>query len=236
MTSNPTNPIDAGSEGRRGSTEPAAEHLAADAKTVQERAGEVADEATRQAKEIASEIGGKAKEGASGAAERLRQAAAEQKDAGAERLEGIAAAINRAADELGHEVPQAAEYVRWAARELETFSEAVRERDLRDLAGMVRDFAGRQPTAFLGATLLAGFAAVRFLKVSKPPQHVEGVHQSGPRGTTQPTRPSESPATVSPTFGSGTARPTGSISPGTVGSSGAVPGGREPAGSGTSNL
>ena len=235
MTSNP-NPIDAGSEGRRGSTGPAAEHVAADVKTVQERAGAAAEEATRQAKEIASEIGGKAKEGASGAAERLRQAAAEQKDAGAERLEGIAAAINRAADELGHDVPQAAEYVRWAARELETFSEAVRERDLRGLAGMVRDFAGRQPAAFLGATMVAGFAAVRFLKVSKPPRHGEGVHQSGSRGTAPPTRPSESSAAVRPVSGSGTARPTGPVSPSPAISPGPVPGGREPSGSGTSNL
>lgn len=234
--SNKPNPSNAGSADRTGPAEPSTEQVKAGAKAVQERAGTAADEATREVKETASEIGATMKEGASAAAERLRRAAAEQKDAGAERLEGIADAVNRAADELGREVPQAAEYVRRVARELETVSEAARERDLRDLVGVVQDFARRQPTAFLGATLLTGFAAVRFLKVSKPPQRAEAAHRSGSRDTLPPARPPEGPATVSPPSGTGTARPTGSVPPGAVGSPGTVPGSREPSGLGTSNL
>jgi hypothetical protein len=40
----------------------------------------------------------------------------------------------------------------------------LRKRDLNELLGSVQDFARRQPTAFLGATVLVGFAAMRFLK------------------------------------------------------------------------
>jgi hypothetical protein len=35
-----------------------------------------------------------------------------------------------------------------------------------ELVGQVQDFARRHPTAFLGATVIAGFALIRFLKSS----------------------------------------------------------------------
>ena len=44
--------------------------------------------------------------------------------------------------------------------------DAVRKRDLNQVVSDVQAFARRQPTAFLGAAALAGFALVRFLKTS----------------------------------------------------------------------
>jgi hypothetical protein len=49
----------------------------------------------------------------------------------------------------------------------------VRDGSVRDLVDGATDFAKRQPAAFLGLSVLAGFAAVRFLKASggsSPPQ------------------------------------------------------------------
>ena len=61
-------------------------------------------------------------------------------------------------------LPQAAQYIRLAADQIGTVSDAFRRRDLNQLVADVQGFARRQPTAFLGAAFLAGFAAVRFLE------------------------------------------------------------------------
>jgi hypothetical protein len=107
-----------------------------------------------------------AKEVVAGAESKLRTTAEEQKAAGAERVSAIAGAISRTADELESELPQAARYVRSAATEIQNLSDAVRHRDLNVLLRDVQDLARRQPAAFLGVSVLAGFAAVRFLKTS----------------------------------------------------------------------
>src|SRR5262249_54708533 len=44
--------------------------------------------------------------------------------------------------------------------------EKIRNGSFRDLVDNATDFAKRQPAAFLGVSVLAGFAAVRFLKAS----------------------------------------------------------------------
>ena len=71
----------------------------------------------------------------------------------------------RAANEFG-DVPQAAQYIRLAADQIDSVSDAFRRRDLNQLVSDVQDFARRQPTAFLGMAVLAGFGVVRFLKTS----------------------------------------------------------------------
>jgi len=136
------------------------------AKAPKKAATEAASEVTRDAQEVASQLAGKAREGLSDAKEQLRSTAEEQKDAGADRIKHIAGAVSRAADALEGEIPEAAHYVRRAAKELGDVSEAVKRRDVNELIGMVQDFARRQPTAFIGASVIAGFAAVRFLKTS----------------------------------------------------------------------
>jgi len=130
----------------------------------------VTQDVTRQVKEQASHLAENAKEAASGAGDKLRNAVEDQKNAGADFVSGIASSVRRAAGEFDGQIPQAGDYIRRAAEQIDGASEALRQRDLGQLLQGVQDFARRQPTFFLGATVLAGFAAVRFLKSSKPHQ------------------------------------------------------------------
>jgi hypothetical protein len=77
----------------------------------------------------------------------------------------MAGAMRRAAHEFA-DVPQAGQYIRLAADRIEGVSDAFKRRDVNQLVSDVQDFARRQPTAFIGAAVLAGFAVVRFLKTS----------------------------------------------------------------------
>ena len=123
-------------------------------------------EGAREVKEQASNVTESAKGLASQAGEKLLSSVEEQKAAGADFVSGVAGAIRRAATEFDKDVPQAAQYIRLAADQIGTVSDAFRRRDLNQLVADVQGFARRQPTAFLGAAVLAGFAAVRFLKTS----------------------------------------------------------------------
>jgi hypothetical protein len=120
----------------------------------------------REMKEQASNVAESAKGLASQAGEKLLSSVEEQKAAGADFVGGIAGAIRRAANEFDKDVPQAAQYIRRAADQIGTVSDAFRRRDLSQLVADVQGFARKQPTAFLGAAVLAGFAVVRFLKTS----------------------------------------------------------------------
>ena len=132
-------------------------------------------EGAREVKEQASNVAESAKDLASQAGEKLLSSVEEQKAAGADFVAGVAGAIRRAANEFDKDVPQAAQYIRLAADQIGTVSDAFRRRDLNQLVADVQGFARRQPTAFLGAAVLAGFAAVRFLKTS-----TAGANASGP--------------------------------------------------------
>jgi hypothetical protein len=92
----------------------------------------------------------------------------------------VAGAIRRAANEFDKDVPQAAQYIRLAADQIGTVSNAFRRRDLNQLVADVQGFARRQPTAFVGAAVLAGFAAVRFLKTSTAGANASGNQSNGP--------------------------------------------------------
>lgn len=106
------------------------------------------------------------KQMASQAGEKLMDTAEQQKRAGADFMTGIASAVRRAAGEFDGQVPQAAHYIRSAADQMETMSDALRRRDIGQMLSDVQSFARRQPSAFLGASFLAGFAMVRFLRSS----------------------------------------------------------------------
>jgi hypothetical protein len=128
-------------------------------------ATQVVREAASEVSEQATTVADSAKDLASKASETLLNSVEEQKAAGADFVSGMAGALRRAANEFG-EVPQAAQYIRLAANQIDTVSDAFRKRDLNQLVSDVQGFARRQPTAFLGIAVLAGFAAVRFLKTS----------------------------------------------------------------------
>ena len=133
---------------------------------ITDQASSLAQHATRHVKEQAAELTDSAKGLASDASEKLRSSVETQKTAGADYISGLAGAVRRAAGEFDQEIPQAANYIRGAAEAIDDFSDALRRRDLSQLVRDVQGFARSQPSAFLGATLVAGFAVVRFLKSS----------------------------------------------------------------------
>jgi hypothetical protein len=100
------------------------------------------------------------------AKEVLRAKVSEQQKAAAGSLGDLAGALRKSAEQLQEQHQSAARFAQSAANGLEQLSGSLRN---RDLDGMLRDaeaFARRQPVAFFGATVLAGFLATRFLKSS----------------------------------------------------------------------
>jgi len=146
-----------------------------------DRAGEVAQRAREQAAAAASDLVQPMKE-------KARAIAEEQKQAGAERLDGMARAIHQAADRLEQDLPpQAGTYIHQAAEGIEQVSSAIRDRSVGDLLGMVESFARRQPAAFFGGAVLTGFVLSRFLKSSaesRPP----GTSAGGAPASYEPAR------------------------------------------------
>lgn len=135
---------------------------------LKEKVSELAHSSTEAVKEQASEFADAAKGFVSQAGETLKQRAYEQKGAGADYVSNIAESIRRAAREFDNDLPIAATYIRKAADKVEDVSDTVREGDFQDLVRGAQSFAQRQPTAFLGLAVLAGFGVVRFLKSSAP--------------------------------------------------------------------
>jgi hypothetical protein len=119
-----------------------------------------------RADEIAGTVREHADKLAQPAIEKVREVGEAGKNVGAEGISGLARAVHNIAGEVEKEVPQVAPYVRQAADGLERASSALRERSVGDLFGMAEDFARREPVAFLGASVLAGFMLTRFLKSS----------------------------------------------------------------------
>ena len=129
-----------------------------------------------EAKAAVNDLGDRAKQGVVDAADHIRGLAEDQKLAGADRFKGYAGSLHRAADSLDGDMPMVANFAHKAADEIEHLADAVKDRDLAELVGVVHDYARRQPAIFLGATALAGFLAVRFLSTSaqKRTQPVRG--------------------------------------------------------------
>jgi uncharacterized phage infection (PIP) family protein YhgE len=132
------------------------------AKETKEQAAKLKD----QASDIASHAQEQATEAFSSMKDKVRETAEEQKSAGADRVKGVAHAMNTAADELQKQMPGAADYVREAASGIDRMSSSLRNKSVDEMVGAVSDFARTQPAAFFGATVLAGFALSRFLKSS----------------------------------------------------------------------
>lgn len=128
------------------------------------QATELTKSATEVVKTQAANLTDSAKDVAADAGERLRASVREQKAAGADYVGNVANIVRRTAYEFDTDIPQAGHYIRKAAAQLENVSQAMRSRDMSEIVGNVQDFARKQPTAFFGAAVLIGFAAVRFFK------------------------------------------------------------------------
>ena len=117
-------------------------------------------------KDQASEFIDAAKDVASQATDKLKQTVDGQKNAGAEYVGSLADTMRRAAREFDSDLPIAGAYIRKAASQIEGVSDSIKTGNFNDLVRGAQSFARRQPTAFLGMAVLAGFGVVRFLKSS----------------------------------------------------------------------
>jgi gas vesicle protein len=134
--------------------------------TVKQRAGEAFQATADVAQDKFKEAGDAAKDLASGTMDQIRGQAREQQRSGAEFIERLAGNVREAARAFESDVPFAARGINSAADYVEDAAEKIRNGSFRDLFNGATDFAKRQPAAFLGVSVLAGFAAVRFLKAS----------------------------------------------------------------------
>lgn len=131
-------------------------------------------------KDQASEFIDAAKDVASQATDKLKQTVESQKSAGADYVGSLADTIRRAAREFDGDLPIAGTYIRKAASQVEGVADTIRTGNFNDLLQGAQSFARRQPTAFLGMAVVAGFGLVRFLKSSADhspvdrPQHTGG--------------------------------------------------------------
>jgi gas vesicle protein len=107
-----------------------------------------------------------AKDVASETADHLQDHARQQQRTGADFIERFAGNIREAARAFENDAPFAARGINSAAEYVQDSAEKIRNGSFRDLVDGATDFAKRQPAAFLGISVLAGFAAVRFLKAS----------------------------------------------------------------------
>ncbi|MGI4957361.1 MAG: hypothetical protein ACRYGI_07155, partial [Janthinobacterium lividum] len=82
----------------------------------------------------------------------------------ADRVDEIAGAVHKSSEQFEGQDWIASAIERGAA-ELSTVATALRENDLNGMIGQVRNFARQQPAAFIGASLVAGFALARFGKI-----------------------------------------------------------------------
>ena len=133
---------------------------------MKQRAGDALRASTDIARDKFKETTDAAKDAASGAADQVQGQAREKQRSGADFIERFAGNIREAARAFENDAPFAARGIDSAAEYVEDAAEKIRNGSFRDLIDNATDFAKRQPAAFLGISVLAGFAAVRFLRAS----------------------------------------------------------------------
>jgi hypothetical protein len=143
-----------------------AKSLADQALSAAENAKDLAGSSAEALKGHASDFADAAKDVASQATDKLKDAVNERKSSGAEYVGNLADTMRRAAREFDTDLPIAGTYIRKAAEQVKGVSEGIQNGNLNDLVRSAQSFARRQPTAFLGLAVLAGFGVVRFLKSS----------------------------------------------------------------------
>jgi hypothetical protein len=99
----------------------------------------------------------------------------EHKQTAAGTLADFAQALRKAAHEGGGRDSGVAGFADVAADGLERFSGTLRSKDLNALMHDAESFARKQPIAFFGAAVAAGFIAMRFLKSSQRSRNSEEI-------------------------------------------------------------
>ena len=153
----------------KGATEQAksvADQALAASRDLKDKAVGMAGSSAEAIKGQASNLMDAAKDMASQTTDKLKQTVDGQKNAGADYVGSLADTMRRCAREFDHDLPIAGAYIRKAASQIEGVSDSIKTGNFSDLVRGAQSFARRQPTAFLGLAVLAGFGAVRFLKSS----------------------------------------------------------------------
>jgi hypothetical protein len=145
---------------------------------LKDKAIDMAGSSSEAVKGHASDFVDAANDVASQATDKLKQTVDGQKNVGAEYVGSLADTIRRAAREFDSDLPIAGTYIRKAASQVDGVADSIRTGDFKDLVRSAQSFARRQPTAFLGMAVLAGFGAVRFLKSSADKSEGGGSHVS----------------------------------------------------------
>ena len=154
---------------------------------MKQRAGDAFQASADLARDKFSEAADAAKGVAEGTLDQLQSQAREQQRSGASFVERLAENIREAGRAFETDVPFAARGMDSAADYVEDAAQKIRDGSFRDLVEGATDFAKRQPAAFLGLTVLAGFAAVRFLKASggRSSQGQRDMTEASPSGSGQ---------------------------------------------------
>jgi hypothetical protein len=84
-----------------------------------------------------------------------------QRDGIADRLEGVAGALHRSAQDLREKEAWLAQLMDKGADEMTSFATTLRTSDFNSLVGNLQNLARRQPALFMGASVAAGFALAR---------------------------------------------------------------------------
>ncbi len=94
-----------------------------------------------------------------------RQTLEQRKRSAADRVDGIAQALERTGAQFENE-PTLAELAARLAATVGNLATRLREGSIDDLVGDTRAFARRNPTLFIAGGLAAGFVIARFVKAS----------------------------------------------------------------------
>jgi hypothetical protein len=149
---------------------------------LKDKAKDMAGSSADMIKDQASDFVDAAKDMASQASGKLQDTLQGQKQAGAEYVGSLADTMRRAAREFDKDLPIAGAYIRKAASQIEGVSDSIKTGNFNDLLRGAQSFARRQPTAFLGIAVLAGFGVVRFLKSSADESGTTSSGQTGGEG------------------------------------------------------
>ena len=133
---------------------------------MKQRAGDAMSGRRDTARDKFKEAADAAKDVASGTVDQLQSEAREKQRSSADFIERFAGNIRKAARAFENDAPFAARGIDSAAEYVEDAAEKIRNGSFRDVVDNATDFAKRQPAVFLGISVLAGFAVVRFLKAS----------------------------------------------------------------------
>lgn len=127
---------------------------------------------SQKAKEDVAQVRDMAKEQLSQVAAKAEDMADSQKGYAAERVAGIAQAIEKVGAELEQgENKDVGRMARQMGESVHRFADDIKGRSMGEIAGMAEDFGRRQPLAFLGLAAMAGLAASRFVSASSSCQN-----------------------------------------------------------------